>query len=116
MIKDLCPGCGKHCYLDQTRCERGIEYAETGIMPPRRPKPRGVHDAKHSEQKMKYLAMNMDEKIKANILDMSVELSKEEVPDGLFECLREDDHAALLMLLEKVKHDWRIRAKKRMEE
>ena len=116
MIKDLCPGCGKHCYLDEPRCERGRIYAETGELPPRRPKQNGDRAGRHSEQKQKYLAMNKDEKMAWNLQEMGAEVEKMESLEGLFDCLREDDRAALLMLLEKVKHDWKMRAKKRMEE
>ena len=63
MIKDICPGCGKHCYLNEARCERGIEYANTGVMPPRRPRPDGGHGKKHSEEKMKYLALDTEGRI-----------------------------------------------------
>ncbi len=34
----------------------------------------------------------------------------------MFSCLREDDEAALLMLLEKLNHDWRRRYRDNTEE
>ena len=110
MLNHLCPGCGKHCYLDEAGCERGIEYASTGIMPPRKPRPEGAHGKRHSEQKMKYLAVSQEDKLIWNIKAMGAELAQQE-SCGAFDCLREEDRVALLMLLEKVKHDWRRRAK-----
>ena len=115
MIKDLCPGCGKHCYLNEARCERGIEYANTGILPPRRPRPEGVPARKHSEQKMKYLAMSRDEKLAWNLQEMGAAAAQQDDAEGLFACLREEDCTALLMLLEKVKHDWSRRAREKTE-
>ena len=66
MLNHLCPGCGKHCYLDEAKCERGIEHASTEIMPPRKPRPEGAHGKRHSEQKMKYLAMSQEDKKKVD--------------------------------------------------
>ena len=114
MIKDLCPGCGKHCYLNEARCERGIEYANTGIMPPRRPRPDGGHGKKHSEEKMKYLALDTEAKIAWNIRELAEVAYNADAP-ALTEGLREEDCAVLLMLLEKVKFEHKRRNRERME-
>lgn len=105
----------KHCYLDEARCERGAEYAKTGVLPPRKPRPEGAHDKRHSEQKMKYLAISQEEKLIWNIKEMGFELAQQESCGDAFDCLREEDRATLLMLLEKVKHDWRRHAKEQVE-
>ncbi len=33
--KNICPGCGRHCDLNEPRCGRGKEYRRTGKMPER---------------------------------------------------------------------------------
>ena len=114
MIKDLCPGCGKHCYLNEARCERGIEYANTGAMPPRRPRPDGGHGKKHSEEKMKYLALDTEGRIAWNIRELANAVCNTDAPI-LTEGLREEDRAVLLMLLEKVKFEYKRRNRERTE-
>ena len=115
MIKDLCPGCGKHCYLNEARCERGMEYAKTGVMPPRRPRPDGGHGKKHSEEKMKYLALDTEAKIVWNIRELADAACDTDTP-ALTEGLWEEDRAVLLMLLEKVKFEHKQRNRERMED
>lgn len=107
MLKHLCPCCGRHCYLDEPQCERGIEYKETGVIPPRKPRPNGEKKAM-SEKKRIYLSLDRDDKIVFNIREMGVLLKtlREENSDVLFSNLREEDRADLLMLLEKLKHRW----------
>ena len=39
---NVCPGCGRHCELSMPSCERGEEYARTGVMPER-----GEHGGHH---------------------------------------------------------------------
>ena len=114
MIKEICPGCGKHCYLDEARCERGKEYANTGVMPPRRARTDGEHGKKHSEEKMKYLALDPEAKIIWNICELAGAMGN---ADGsvLREGLREEDRAVLLMLLEKVKFEYKRRNRERTE-
>ena len=114
MIKDLCPGCGKHCYLNEARCERGMEYAKTGVMPPRRPRSDGGHGKKHSEEKMKYLVLDTEAKIAWNIRELADTACSADVP-VLTEGLREEDRTVLLMLLEKVKFEYKRRSRERME-
>ena len=54
MLEHLCPCCGRHCYLDHPHCERGAEYAKSGVIPPRTRKPDGERDGKKpSEHKKK---------------------------------------------------------------
>lgn len=31
--REICPGCGRHCNLNEPHCERGREYIKTGVMP-----------------------------------------------------------------------------------
>ena len=113
MLKHLCPCCGRHCYLDDPKCERGAQYAETGVIPPRKPRPEGHPGGrKPSEQKMRYLAMDREEKITFNLQNMGntlQSLGDTVTPGELLDCLRDEDRADLLMLLEKLKHAWHHR-------
>lgn len=71
MLKHLCPCCGRHCYLEQPNCERGAEYAKTGVIPPRTHKPDGKRDGKKpSEHKKRYHTLDQDNKLIWNIRDM----------------------------------------------
>ena len=107
MNNSLCPGCMKHCYLDEAHCERGIEYAETGILPPRKPRPEGMSNArKMPEQKMKYLAMSQDEKIAHNLIELGRVFSNSASTEELLSCLRAEEQNDLLMLTEKLRHAW----------
>lgn len=38
--KKNCPGCSRNCELSAPHCERGAEYARTGVLPE---KPAGGH-------------------------------------------------------------------------
>ncbi|MBQ7795936.1 MAG: hypothetical protein IJ374_05185 [Lachnospiraceae bacterium] len=118
MLNHLCPGCGHHCYLDEPHCARGAEFAKTGVLPPRVKKPDGAHGGKKpSEKKRMYLALEPDSKLAWNIREMGQKISEWEAAAQsgevcpthceMFEGLREEDRKALLMLLEKVKHNWR---------
>lgn len=103
MLKDLCPGCPHHCYLDEARCERGTELAATGVLPPRKPRPAGEHgDRKPNERKMQYRALDQTGKLVWSIRELADMLHEPEGGEA-FSCLREDDRAVLLMLLEKVR-------------
>lgn len=71
MLKHLCPCCSRHCYLEQPNCERGAEYAKTGVIPPRTHKPDGKRDGKKpSEHKKRYHTLDQDNKLIWNIRDM----------------------------------------------
>lgn len=198
MLKHLCPCCGRHCYLECPGCERGAEYAKTGVILPCMHKPDGRHDGKKpSEHQKRYHSLDQDNKLIWNIRDMGhviralsegkasqsrilIILDEEEIitqselterldvqpgsasevigkledaglitrtPSGkdrrtsdirlteagkvkaaeaarqrkqrhtqMFSCLSEEDKADLLMLLEKVNHDWRHRYGEKSEE
>ena len=105
MIEHLCPCCGRHCYLDEPQCERGVIYKETGEIPPRKPKAGANGETrKLPEKKLKYLALNRDEKIIWNIQEIGMNAVEIETSIELLDCLRENDRATLLLLLEKVAH------------
>ncbi len=109
MLKHLCPCCGRHCYLDEVQCERGTEYRETGVIPPRKPRPDGNGERKKpSEKKMQYLALDRDGRLLWNLREMGDTMrALEEVGEcDPLSCLRDEDKADLLMLLEKLKHSW----------
>lgn len=100
MLNEMCPGCAHHCYLDAAHCERGKAYAATGVLPPRRPHPeRG--DRKPNARKMQYFALDQQGKLIWSIRELADMLSS--AGEGLFACLKEEDRASLLMLLEKVR-------------
>lgn len=102
MLKDMCPGCPHHCYLDEPRCERGAVYAATGELPPRKPRPAAEQGHKPpNERKAQYWALDQQGKLFWSIRELNDILDADEA--NLFSCLREDDRAALLMLLEKVR-------------
>lgn len=69
MLKHLCPCCGRHCYLNNTQCERGAVYAQTGVIPPRAPKAAG-HNEKKNSHKKKYHTLDQDNKLIWNLRDM----------------------------------------------
>ena len=105
MLKHLCPCCGRHCYLDEVQCERGKEYNETGVIPPRRPKPDG-EKRKMPEKKMQYLALGCEGRLVWSLRELgekAVELG-DNASAELFACLRDEDRADLLLLLEKMRH------------
>lgn len=126
MLKHLCPCCNRHCYLDEPRCERGEEYAKTGVIPPRKPKPEGGQGKKpHTEMKKIYRSLDQDSKLvwmlrrMGNTTDNLAWDAQSEPDEGsreknseLFACLREEDKKDLLMLLEKVSHSWHHAHKK----
>ena len=101
MLNDMCPGCPHHCYLNEAHCERGVAYAATGVLPPRKPRP-SQGDRKPNERKMQYRALDQKGKLIWSIRELAEMLENAEEGET-FSCLREDDRAALLMLLEKVR-------------
>lgn len=108
MSKQLCPCCMRHCYLDDLHCPREKEYKETGVIPPRKPRPEGAGENKRpNEAKMKYIAMNKDEKLVFSIMnagELLSALNENERSEAVLSCLREEDRNDLLMLLEKLRH------------
>ncbi len=42
--KKVCPCCGRHCDLTNPSCERGREYAKTGVIPERKDTAEGGHE------------------------------------------------------------------------
>ena len=109
MLKHLCPCCGRHCYLDDVRCERGTEYKETGVIPPRKPRPdENGGRKKPSEKKMQYLALDRDGRLLWNLREMgdTIRVLEEAEERDLLSSLRDEDRADLLMFLEKLKHGW----------
>ena len=71
MLKHLCPCCGHHCYLNNTQCERGAEYAQTGVIPPRTHKADGHNEKKKKDShKKKYHTLDQDNKLIWNLRDM----------------------------------------------
>lgn len=116
MVNKLCPCCGRRCYMDELKCERGREYAATGVIPPRKPRPdgHGHHGAPSDKPSPRQLYMKLDreEKLVANIKDMAAIIDRlagaDRAPTAaeMFSTIREEDRQAMLMFLEKIKHSW----------
>lgn len=100
MPQNLCSGCGRHCYLDEAQCGRGMEYARTATLPSRRPHPEGNHGGRHSEEKQKYPAMSALERILWNLGQLG---SAAQEHLEMLSCLREEERADLLLLLEQMR-------------
>ena len=75
----VCPCCGRHCNLDNPHCERGIEYAKTGVIPSRSHDHRERHeghyrehhgDRKHFNHKQRYQGLDVDNKLIWNLRDL----------------------------------------------
>lgn len=113
MSNHLCPCCGRHCYLDEVQCERGAEYKETGVIPPRKPRPDGNGERKKpSEKKMQYLALDREGKLAQNLRELGEKVAVAENASDIFDVLRDEDRNDLLLLLEKLKHGLHHKAKK----
>lgn len=113
MSKHLCPCCGRHCYLDEVQCERGVEYKETGVIPPRKPRPDESGERKKpSEKKMQYLALDREGKLVQNLRELGEKVAVAENASEIFDVLRAEDRNDLLLLLEKLKHSLHHKEKK----
>lgn len=115
MIGKLCPCCGRRCYMDELKCERGREYAKTGVIPPRRPKPghgpQGGPEGRPNPHR-RYMKLTTDEKLAVTVSDIAAmlqQLPKETEAKDVFDCLRIDDKQQVLMFMEKIKGSLRHR-------
>lgn len=72
MLNQLCPCCGRHCYLDEPGCARGAEYAKTGVIPPRKHKhgERGGDAKKTPAHKRRYHTLDSKNKLIWNMRDI----------------------------------------------
>ena len=62
-----CPGCGRHCSLNDLGCERGQEYLRTGKLPERK-----HGSGHHQESRMEeYQRGGIDDKLIMNLRDIS---------------------------------------------
>lgn len=62
-----CPGCGRHCSLNDLGCERGQEYLRTGKLPERKHRS-GHHQGSRMEE---YQRADMDDRLILNLRDIS---------------------------------------------
>ncbi|MGN1343914.1 MAG: MarR family winged helix-turn-helix transcriptional regulator [Traorella sp.] len=51
MSENVCPCCGRHCNVDDLHCDRGREYARTGVIPERKDHEGRHHEGKHHHRK-----------------------------------------------------------------
>ncbi len=96
-----CPGCSRNCEVSAPHCERGKEYARTGVLPEL---PAGKHHGRlHFEKReqqliMKYLHHAVGAADHGGITqDMS---------GRMFDVLTEEETATLATLLEKLSDHW----------
>ena len=64
--KNICPGCGRHCDLNDPHCGRGEEYRRTGKIPEQ-------HNEKEHRYKMRmahYQATDINDKLIMNLRDL----------------------------------------------
>lgn len=64
--KNICPGCGRHCDLNEPHCGRGEEYRCTGNIS-ERPQGKNHHD---EMRRAYYYAANMNDKLIINLRDL----------------------------------------------
>lgn len=64
--ENICPGCGRHCNLNEPHCGRGEEYRRTGKMPEKQ-HGRGHHHGMHMAH---YHAADMNDKLIINLRDL----------------------------------------------
>lgn len=121
-MNEVCPGCGRHCALNDVHCERGREYARTGVLPARNAREEGGRDGhgghdghggrRHAEQGAAYHELPLESKLAMSIRELGHAIRRQE--DGsqgeqaaafhreVFSCLGEDEKSALLTYMEKV--------------
>lgn len=63
----ICPGCGRHCDLDEPHCGKGEEYRRTGTMAGQRQEEQHFHRTRMEH----YHAADMDERLIINLRDLS---------------------------------------------
>ena len=96
-----CPGCSRNCELSNPHCERGKEYARTGVLPEM---PKGSHHGRlHFEKK--------DQQMIMKYLHHAVGIADhggftQETTGKMFEVLTEEETRTLSQLLEKLSDHW----------
>lgn len=110
--ENICPGCGRHCDLNEPNCGRGEEYRRTGKMPEKR-HGKGQHD---KTRMVHYHAADMNDKLIINLRDLGHMMrflyegkASQKRHEEMFSCLSEEEKQKLLSLLENVCNDWRTR-------
>lgn len=99
--KKNCPGCSRNCELSAPHCERGAEYARTGVLPE---KPAGGHGGHLKFE-------NRDQLLVMKYLHHAVGVADrggftQELTGKMFEVLTEAETAELAKLLEKLSGHW----------
>lgn len=64
--KNICPGCGRHCDLNEPRCGRGEEYRRTGERSDRQQ----GRERRHGMKMERYHAADMNDKLIINLRDL----------------------------------------------
>lgn len=121
-MNEVCPGCGRHCALNELHCERGREFARTGELPARSAHREGGHDGRDGHgghgchgrrgnalQGMEYRELPLESRIAAYVCELAHVLRRQEDREQaialhreVFACLGEEEKNALLMCMEKV--------------
>lgn len=118
-MNEVCPGCGRHCALNDLHCERGKEYVRTGVMPARNACEEGGHGShgshggrRHAEQGAAYRELPLESKLAVSIRELAHAFRRQEdrtqdeqaaaFHREVFACLGEDEKNTLLTYMEKV--------------
>ena len=64
--KNICPGCGRHCDLNEPHCSIGEEYRRTGVIP----KQRRGRKRDHEMRMEHYHAADINDKLIINLRDL----------------------------------------------
>lgn len=124
-MNEVCPGCGRHCALNEVRCDRGRAYVQTGVLPERNAHGEGGRDGheghgghegheghgghggrRHAGQGAEYHDLPLESKLAVSVRELAHAFRRQEeqeaFPREVFGCLTEEEKNALLTSLEKV--------------
>ncbi|MDD7740590.1 MAG: hypothetical protein SOT28_01185 [Fusicatenibacter sp.] len=96
-----CPGCSRNCELSAPHCERGVEFAKTGVLP-----------EKHGHGSMGHLQFEKKEQqLVMKYLHHAVAAADQggftqEMAAEMFAVLTDEETADLMKLLEKLSDHW----------
>ncbi|MGN0313691.1 MAG: hypothetical protein ACI4EG_02730 [Fusicatenibacter sp.] len=100
-MKKNCPGCSRNCELTAPHCERGVEYAKTGVLPE---KPSHGHqghlkfEKREQQLTMKYLHHAVAAADHGGFT--------QDMAEHMFEVLTDEETVTLMNLLEKLSDHW----------
>lgn len=124
-MNEVCPGCGRHCALNEVRCDRGRAYVQTGVLPERNAHGEGGHAGhegheghgghggrRHGGQGAEYRDLPLESKLAASIRELGHAMHRLEdraqedqaaaLHREVFACLGEEEKQVVLTCMEKV--------------